>query len=166
MEWEISCFKCGRRRRKAVEARALKRERPARLNCQTTAILVDIYMGESSAELAGLDVHELVIWRWFRSQGVAEAGATRAVRLLDRTLLLKEPRPARLNRRGQFGAEKRCRYFWYCHAAKILGWCERKQFPSEIRDILRCNCFPSPTGEDEEACKNGPTSVDTNGHGA
>lgn len=51
------------------------------------------------------------LYRWFRSQGVVEAGAAKAIRLLDVTALEVEPRPSKWNRRGQFGIEERCRYF-------------------------------------------------------
>ena len=41
--------------------------------------------------------------KWFGEQGVSATGASRAVSLLDATVLLAEPRPSRWNRKGDFG---------------------------------------------------------------
>ena len=130
------------------------------LESKSIEFVYEGYMGEQSGELAGLEASALLIRSWFRSQGVGEEGAARAVRLLNREVLLNERRPARWNRRGQFGPEERCRYMWYRHSAKILGWCERHQFPAEIREILRNHCFPSPRAENEEARTHGASSRD------
>ena len=86
---------------------------------------------------------------WFRRQGVSEAGGSWAVELLDAPTLLSQPRPGKWNRRGDFGFQARCRYLWYRHAAKILGWCERKPFPELITGILRDHIFPDSERRDE-----------------
>lgn len=146
----VRCHKCLRRGWKPAP-RARKRERVIPGHDRRVQMRAGIYMGEKSAELEGVEDNALEVRRWFRSQGVSETGAARAVRLLDRTSLEQEPKPARRNRRGQFGVDKHCRYLWYRHTAKILGWCDRHQFPSSIRDILCRQYFPSPSAEDEEA---------------
>ena len=46
--------------------------------------------------------------KWFGEQGVSATGASRAVSLLDATVLLAEPRPSRWNRKGDFGVQERC----------------------------------------------------------
>ena len=94
---------------------------------------------------------ELELENWFRGQGVSSEGALRAVRLLDPTALLAQPRPSRWNRRGNFGVQERCRYLWYRHAARILGWCERRTFPDIVTRILRGHVFPTLCGRDETA---------------
>jgi hypothetical protein len=86
---------------------------------------------------------------WFTGQGVSSEGASRVVRLLDATTLLAQPRPSRWNRRGDFGIQERCRYLWYRHAARILGWCERTRFPDIVTRILRAHIFPTHSGRDE-----------------
>ena len=87
--------------------------------------------------------------RWFRGHCVSEEGARRAVLLLDVTTLLAQPRPSRWNRRGNFGVNARCRYLWYRHAAKILGWCDRTAFPTLVTDIIRSQVFPDTLDHDE-----------------
>ena len=115
-----------------------------------------VYMENSgsckSAERVDL---EGVLKCWFASQGVSEVGATRALRLLDASTLLAEPRPSRWNRRGAFGIQERCRYLWYRHAARILGWCERKRFPDIVTGILRLHVFPTHAGIDEAPREDG-----------
>ena len=96
---------------------------------------------------------------WFASQGVSEVGASRALRLLDASALLAEPRPSRWNRRGAFGIQERCRYLWYRHAARILGWCERRRFPDTVTGILRVHIFPAQSGSDETPCEDGTGRV-------
>lgn len=88
-------------------------------------------------------------------QGVSEEGSARAVQLLDARTLLAQPRPSRWNRRGEFGVQERCRYLWYRHAARILGWCERKRFPDIVTRILRGHVFPTLDVRDEAPCKDG-----------
>ena len=100
---------------------------------------------------------------WFAGQGVSVDGAARAVQLLDANLLLAQPRPSRWNRKGSFGEQERCRYLWYRHAARILGWCERRRFPELVTGILRTHVFPQQTGRDEaettrEDAKGGPSA--------
>ena len=98
------------------------------------------------AERASL---ECELHKWFSDQGVSSEGATRAVQLLDAGKLLAQPRPSRWNRRGEFGVQERCRYLWYRHAARILGWCERRKFPDIVTSILRGHVFPSQSVSDE-----------------
>lgn len=159
---EIHRFKCGRRGRKTHNFPKFRRERRRRRNSRASPIVCGCGMGERILEYGEAEGHCAVIWRWFRSQGIAEAGASRAVRLLNAEVLLTEPRPGRWNRRGEFGVEERCRYLWYRHAAKILGWCERQHFPNEIRDILRTKCFPPPSVGNEEVGQDG-TGIDSIG---
>ena len=94
------------------------------------------------------------LFRWFVEQGINEGGASRALRLLDANTLDIEPRPSRWNRRGEFGVQERRRYFWYRHAARILGWGERKPFPGLVTEILRNHIFPSAGGRDEASRAN------------
>ena len=107
---------------------------------------------------------EGVLQRWFATQGVSEVGATRALRLLDASTLLAEPRPSRWNRRGAFGIQERCRYLWYRHAARILGWCERRRFPDIVTVILRTHVFPTQTGRDEAPREDGASRVSADAH--
>lgn len=102
-----------------------------------------------SAERVSVE-EELEIW--FTGQGVSSEGARRAVRLLDADALLSQPRPSRWNRRGTFGVQERCRYLWYRHAARILGWCDRRRFPDRVTRILRGHIFPT-LGEHDEAAR-------------
>ena len=99
-----------------------------------------------SAERVSL---ECDLQSWFASQGVSVAGATRAVQLLDASVLLAQPRPSRWNRKGYFGIQERCRYLWYRHAARILGWCDRRRFPDIVTSLLRGHVFPQHAGRDE-----------------
>jgi hypothetical protein len=101
-----------------------------------------------SAERVCLEVE---LENWFTGQGVSSEGASRAVRLLDATALLAQPRPSRWNRRGNFGVQERCRYLWYRHAARILGWCDRTRFPDIVTRLLRRHIFPTQGGRDEAA---------------
>jgi hypothetical protein len=94
---------------------------------------------------------EGALHNWFQEQGVSVEGAIRAVRLLDSSVLLAQPQPSRWNRKGDFGVQERCRYLWYRHAARILGWCERRRFPAIVTDILRGHAFPQHGGRDEAA---------------
>ena len=100
----------------------------------------------ASAERLSL---ECELHKWFSGQGVSKEGATRAVQLLDARTLLAQPRPSRWNRRGEFGVQERCRYLWYRHAARILGWCERRRFPDIVTSILRGHVFPTLAVSDE-----------------
>ena len=34
-------------------------------------------------------------------------------------------------------------YLWYRHVARLLGWCERKQFPTLDPEILRIHIYPT-----------------------
>ena len=97
--------------------------------------------------------------KWFAGQGVSPEGASRAVQLLDANTLLAQPRPSRWNRRGAFGVQERCRYLWYRHAARILGWCERRRFPDIVTDILRQHIFPTQGGHDEATRQDGSEGV-------
>ena len=101
---------------------------------------------------------------WFTEQGVTEEGAARAVGLLDASTLLAQPRPSRWNRRGTFGIQERCRYLWYRHAARILGWCERRRFPDIVTGILRGHVFPTEGGRDEATREDGSGRVTTAAH--
>ena len=105
----------------------------------------------NSAERVYLEVE---LEKWFTGQGVSREGALRAVRLLDATALLAQPRPSRWNRRGNFGVQERCRYLWYRHAARILGWCERTRFPDIVTQLLRGHIFPDQGGRHEAASEN------------
>ena len=102
--------------------------------------------------------------KWFKNQGVSEEGAARAVQLLDASTLLAQPRPSRWNRRGDFGVQERCRYLWYRHAARILGWCERKAFPDIVTGILRAHVFPSRNVSDEAPREDVKGSLSAGGH--
>ena len=97
--------------------------------------------------------------KWFAGQGVSAEGASRAVQLLDAHTLLAQPRPSRWNRRGEFDIHKRCRYLWYRHAARILGWCERKRFPDVVTGILRQHIFPTLLGSHEATREDGKEGV-------
>ena len=114
----------------------------------------------ASAERVSL---ELELHKWFSGQGVSQEAATRAVQLLDASILLAQPRPSRWNRRGQFGVQERCRYLWYRHAARILGWCERRRFPDIVTSILRGHVFPTPAVSDEAARQDGKARVTAGG---
>lgn len=107
---------------------------------------LDAFTTECHSELEG----RVVLQRWFRSQGVSESGIRKVVLLCDHEYLLAQRRPPSWNRQGNFGQHARLRYFWYRYAARLLGWCERKQFPPFIRDILRLQIFPSASNDDEE----------------
>ena len=99
--------------------------------------------------------------KWFGRQGVSKEGASRAVQLLDANTLLAQPRPSRWNRRGTFGVQERCRYLWYRHAARILGWCERRRFPDIVTGILRQHIFPTQGERDETTREDGEGRVST-----
>lgn len=101
---------------------------------------------------------------WFNRQGVSEVGAARAVQLLDASSLLAQPRPSSWNRRGQFGVQERCRYLWYRHAARILGWCDRRRFPDLVTGILRGHAFPTEVVCDEATGEAGKGSVAAGTH--
>ena len=103
---------------------------------------------------------------WFAGQGVGQEGAARAVLLLDAGTLLATPRPSRWNRRGQFGVQERCRYLWYRHAARILGWCERRRFPDTVTAILRTHVFPTQGARHEATREDGEGRVTANLHTA
>lgn len=102
--------------------------------------------------------------RWFVRQGVSEQGATLAVQLLDASILLAQPRPSRWNRRGDFGVQERCRYLWHRHAARILGWCERRRFPDIVTAILRAHVFPTRNVRDEATREVGKGTLSAGGH--
>ena len=93
--------------------------------------------------------------KWFTELGVSHSGAARAVQLLDASTLLAQPRPSRWNRRGEFAVQERCRYLWYRHAARILGWCERKRFPDIVTAFLRGHVFPTLDVRDEAPRQDG-----------
>ena len=124
------------------------------------ALLPVSVMGDTVSVRGEEEVKELVgveaeLYRWFRVQGATEEGSRRVVALLNSEYLLVEPRPRRWNRRGDFGHQERCRYLWYRHAARILGWCDRQQFPDFIRGLLRDQYYPSQHGiTDEETRAN------------
>ena len=119
-----------------------------------------VYMERSTAVESADRIHlESVLRNWFAQQGVSEAGASRAVVLLDASTLLSQPRPSRWNRRGTFGVQERCRYLWYRHAARILGWCDRRRFPGEVTAILRGHIFPCQGGRDETTREDGEARV-------
>ena len=109
------------------------------------------------------DSFECELHKWFEGQGVSKEGATRAVQLLDASTLLAQPRPSRWNRRGEFGLQERCRYLWYRHAARILGWCERRRFPDSVTSILRGHVFPSQAARDEAPREDGAGRVTAGG---
>ena len=104
--------------------------------------------------------------KWFLEQRVSVEGAARAVQLLDANTLLAQPRPSRWNRRGNFGVQERCRYLWYRHAARILGWCERKRFPDLVTGILRGHVFPTQGVRDETPRENGKGRLSAGAHAA
>ena len=102
---------------------------------------------------------ERELQQWFTGQGVSLEGAARAVQLLDASTLLAQPRPSRWNRRGEFGVQERCRYLWYRHAARILGWCDRRRFPDIVTGILRGHVFPTRGVSDEATREDGAGRV-------
>ena len=129
------------------------------------ATLGRVHMEISGSCKSADRVHlEGILQRWFAAQGVSEEGATRAVRLLDASTLLVQPRPSRWNRRGAFGIQERCRYLWYRHAARILGWCDRRRFPDIVTGILRDHVFPSEAGRDEATREDGKGRVPAIAH--
>ena len=109
-------------------------------------VYMEILSPSKSAERISLEGE---LHKWFSKQGVSEEGSARAVRLLDARELLAQPRPSRWNRKGEFGIQARCRYLWYRHAARILGWCERQKFPDLVTGLLRGHVFPAQDGGDE-----------------
>lgn len=113
----------------------------------------------STCESADRISFESELRSWFAGQGVSEEGAAQAVLLLDARTLLSQPRPSRWNRRGTFGVQERCRYLWYRHAARILGWCERRKFPDVVTGILRRHIFPTQGARDEASGQDGEGRV-------
>ena len=109
-----------------------------------------------SAERVSLETD---LRKWLSGQGVSAEGAERAVQLLDAGVLLAQPRPSRWNRKGSFGIQERCRYLWYRHAARILGWCERRRFPDTVTGILRGHIFPQQGARDEETREDAKGSI-------
>ena len=87
--------------------------------------------------------------KWFAGQGVSSTGPTRAVQLLDASVLLAQPRPSQWNQRGDFRVHERCRYLWYKHATRILGWFDRRRFPDIVTTILCRYAFLEQGGRDE-----------------
>jgi len=143
--------------------------------CQRVArVYMDAVGASKSAERVSLEGE---LQRWFVKQGVSEEGASLVVQLLDASLFLAHPRPNRWNRRGDFGVQERCRYLWYRHAARILGWCERKRFPDIVTGILRAHVFLTRNVDDEETreagkgrlsagCHAGPIAIFADRHSA
>jgi hypothetical protein len=124
-----------------------------------------VYMERSTAiEIADCISLEFVLRNWFSQQGVSETGTARAVSLLDASTLLAEPRPGRWNRQGTFGIQERYRYLWYRHAARILGWCDRRRFPEIVTGILRGYIFPTQVWRDETTREDGEGRVTTCQH--
>ena len=56
---------------------------------------------------------------------------------------------------------ERCRYLWYRHAARILSWCDRKQFPDNVIRILRTYIFSTQASKNEETREDGKGGVPT-----
>ena len=137
-----------------------------RLLYQSHFVGVGLVYMEKSGSCKSADRVDLegVLRSWFATQGVSEVGATRALTLLDASTLLAEPRPSRWNRRGAFGIQERCRYLWYRHAARILGWCERRRFPDIVTGILRTHVFPTQAGTDEATREDGASRVPVDAH--
>ena len=124
-----------------------------------------VYMERNShAANAERNFAESELRNWFAGQGVSEEGAERAVQLLDASSLLAQPRPSQCNRRGKFGVQERCRYLWYMHAARILGWCERRRFPDIVTGLLRGHIFPTQVGRHEATGADGPGRFTTGAH--
>ena len=123
------------------------------------------YMERSSTNsIADRILLESELRNWFAGQGVSGEGAAKAVQLLDATTLLAQPRPSRWNRRGAFGVQERCRYLWYRHAARILGWCERRRFPDTVTAILRTHVFPTQGERHEATREDGAGRITTEAH--
>ena len=114
----------------------------------------------ASAERVSL---ECEVHKWFSGHGVSKQGATRAVQLLDASTLLAQPRLSRWNRRGEFGVQEWCRYLWYRHTARILGWCEHRRFPDIVTSILRGHVFPTQAVRDEATREDGAGRVTAGG---
>jgi hypothetical protein len=89
---------------------------------------------------------------WFLEQGVSEGRAAQAIRLCEGKYLQAQPRPASWNQRGKFGIREHCRYLWYRHAVRLLGWYERKQFPASTTEILCSHIYSTAGEDDEETC--------------
>jgi hypothetical protein len=89
---------------------------------------------------------------WFLGQGVSEGSVVQAVCLCEGKYLQAQRRPASWNRRGKFKIQEHCRYLWYRHVARLLGWCERKQFPTLVTEILRTHIYPIACENDEKTC--------------
>ncbi|KAG0595748.1 hypothetical protein M758_UG193600 [Ceratodon purpureus] len=108
--------------------------------------------GAKSDMVEGLQGCRRLLHSWFCEQGLSEDRATHAIQLCKGKFLEEQPRPTAWNRRGSFGVSERRRYLWYRHAARLLGWCERKQFPPLVTDILRSHVYRSIGEGDEESC--------------
>ena len=108
--------------------------------------------GASSDMVDGLLRCRRQLHSWFRQQGLSEGSATRAIRLCEEQYLEDQPRPGAWNRCGKFGVSEHRRYLWYRHAARLLGWCERKPFPAFVTDIIRTHIYRTVGQDDEEAC--------------
>ena len=100
----------------------------------------------------GLLLCRRILHSWFLGQGVSEGSAAQAIRLCEGKYLQAQRRPTSWNRRGKFGVWEHCRYLWYKHAARLLRWCERKQFPTLVTEILRTHIYPTAGENDEETC--------------
>lgn len=87
---------------------------------------------------------EGAIRNWVRQQGRSKATSEKVVALLQRQCLLAEPRPKMWNRKGKFADAEHCRYLWYRHTAKLLGWKERRHFPEFVTSLLKNHFFTSP----------------------
>lgn len=115
--------------------------------------LLCCFMGNADAhrEVDGLEREVAVeaLRSWVRGQGRSESTARKVVDLLQPELLLSEPRPRTWNRRGNFTEGERNRYLWYRHAARLLGWKERHQFPDFVRTLLKTEIYPSYGGPSE-----------------
>jgi hypothetical protein len=92
------------------------------------------------------------LYCWFLSEGASVGEAAKAIRLLQKTLLLSTPYPRRWNRRGDFGVQEHCRYLWYRHGAVVLGWSEQKKYPTWVQDLLNHDFYSDVTTEAQGAC--------------
>lgn len=89
---------------------------------------------------------------WFVQQGVSARSVDLAIQLCGAVFLQAQPHPRSWNRRGKFEVTQHCRYLWYRHAARILGWCNLKPFPDFVTEILRTHVFPTVVNENEAPC--------------
>jgi hypothetical protein len=108
-------------------------------------------MGDSSAlgsrEFLCAERSKTLLRQWFRSEFASIEGALKAIQFLDKAVLLSTPYPSTWNRRGNFGVAQRCHYLWYRQGARIFGWCEQRQYPAWVREVVKRDFYPNPPSD-------------------